>query len=317
MVGKETVCGRRRRGLRGARWQGERLEKRWFVGGGGEGFADLGAVHVALRRERGEVWRVVVEAGCAQGAAPAHLSAERAKLHFLSGSADLQFLSQMTHLLLQGGHSLPFSLLLLKFLLGCCKFPVMLCPSLQPGPQLLPLHLEPLHLLLQGPLLHLQHLRPLVCILEAPLVDFKHLLLPLKNLHHLGIHAGSLLDGCLTASNIYFPLALFHLFLLLLQTSPQRGQSILTCLNFSASLNQISLCPCRFLLCRGKTSSQLILLGNLCPDLRHSEVLAPHSGGNHGLAVLQPAQQARFLLQQSLPGALLGGEHGRQAVLCP
>merc|ERR1719447_450917 len=239
MVGKETVCGRRRRGLQGARWQGERLEKRRFVGGGGEGFADLGAVHVALRGERGEVWRVVVEAGCAQGAAPAHLSAERAELQFLSSSAHLQLLSQMTYLLLQRGHSLPFSLLLLKFLLGCCKFPVMLCPGLQPGPQLLPL--EPLHLLLQGPLLHLQHLRPLVRILEAPLVDFKHLLLPLKNLHHLGIHAGSLLGGCLTASNIYFPLALFHLFLFVLQTSPQRGQSILTCLNFSASLNQISL----------------------------------------------------------------------------
>ena len=49
------------------------MEQRRFVGGGGEGFADLGAVHVALRGERGEVWRVVVEAGCAQGAAPAHL----------------------------------------------------------------------------------------------------------------------------------------------------------------------------------------------------------------------------------------------------
>merc|ERR1719447_1641988 len=238
MVGKETVCGRRRRGLQGARWEGERLEQRRFVGGGGEGCADLGAVHVALRGERGEVWRVVVEAGCAQGAAPAHLSVERAKLQFLSGSAHLQLLSKMTHLLLQRSHSLPFSLLLLKFLLGCCKFPVMLCPGLQPGPQLLPL--EPLHLLLQGPLLHLQHLRPLVCILEAPLVDFKHLLL-------------------------------------LLQTSPQRGQSILTCLNFSASLNQISLSPCCLLLRRGKTSSQLILLSNLCPDLSHSEVLAPHS----------------------------------------
>ena len=48
------------------------MEQRRFVGGG-EGFADLGAVHVALRGERGEVWRVVVEAGCAQGAASAHL----------------------------------------------------------------------------------------------------------------------------------------------------------------------------------------------------------------------------------------------------
>ena len=53
---------------------------------------------------------------------------------------------------------------------------------------------------------------------------------------------------------------------------------------------------------------------NLCPDLSDSKIFAFDSSSNHGLAVLQPGQQAPLLLQQSLSCALLSCKHRHQAL---
>merc|ERR550532_427734 len=309
--------GRREGGLERAGRLREWLEQRRLVSRAGDGCPYLGAVHVPLRRcqgGEGKVGRVYVETSGTHGAAPTHLAAERAELQFLRCSANLQLLPQTMHLLFQCGHSLPLPLLLLQLLLGCCQLPVMFCPGLQPRSQLLALNLQPLHLLLQPPLLHLQLLGSFIRILQAPFMDLQDLLLPLQGLQHLGIHAGSLLGGSLPSSNIHLHLSLLHLPLLLFQPRAQRRQNSFTRLDLPASLNQVGLRPRRLLLGGRQTSPQLVLLSNLCPDLSDSKVLAPHSRCNHGLAVLQPREQAPLLLQQSLSSTLLSCQHSHQAL---